>query len=293
MYSQPIDILNFFSILSKDVGVKSDIDFQKEWIRVNGEFSFEDKNFLKDFREIKKLYDISDEKQKFSKIFYEANSINQALTNLRKVLTQDEVTRISACISHFRDRAIKFISESNSFLGKIKELEKSLSKTKFLTTYTDAMKFFQQKSSSAPKIYFVWSTKENISISYFENIAIIAIHPHVNLYEYLDVKKLLTVVISSLFSSLNTTQEKNFNAIIAQNCSQQAIEVIKYSIGQMHYNYLTDKKIYDIYTDHFVDKKLNLHAITIFNLYESELASKKNIFGSFANKVNYLCGLIN
>lgn len=114
-----------------------------------------------------------------------------------------------------------------------------------------------------------------------------------NLYEYLDVKKVLTIVISSLFSSLNSTQEKNFHAIIGQNCSKEAIEVIKYSIGQMHFNYLTDKKIYDPYTDHFVDKKLNLHAITIHSLYESELAAKKNIFGSFANKVNYLCTLIN
>lgn len=292
LYSQPVDILNFFTVLSKDVGVKADIELQKEWIKINGAFSLEDKEFLKDFREVKKLYDTKTS-NKFSEVFFSANSFEEALTNLRRIMTQDEVTRVVNCIKHFRTRAISFIQESNAFNGKIKELEKKLLKTKFQVVYNDASKFFGQKVSSQAKIYFVWSTKENIQISYYDNIVLVGIHPHVNLYEYFDVNKVLDIVMTSLFSSLTKTQEKNFMAIINQNCSKNAHEVIKHVLGKMHYQYINDKKGFDPYTENFLDKKLNLHAITIHSLYESELAAKNNIFGSFANKVNYLCALIN
>lgn len=289
LYSQPVDIYNFFNFLSKDFGDSYDQSFQKNWIRKHGNFSSEDKEHLKNYREIRTKYDKQDLLTNFSLAFFKARDIDQAILSLKSVVSQDELVKLAKCFKHFKERVSFFSAQSKSYQEKIEELEKRYAKNKVLQTYNDALKFFDLKKSNELKMYLVWSMEETFSYEVKQNVIILKMNPLDNVVENLSENKFLSLALSSLFKALSPNDYNNLMTTLNRSCLPNIEEILITVMGKIHKDMLVQKKTFELYSDHFVDKKSNLLAITISNLYESQYKSGLNINGSFANKVAFLC----
>ncbi|EQC43768.1 hypothetical protein [Bacteriovorax sp. Seq25_V] len=293
-YSQSVDILNYFDYLSLSYGSNQDGLYQNEWIKKFGQFSDEEKEMLKQFRELRAKYNKKDQEfDSFTLSFYKASSIDEALKNLSKVVTKKEVDTVVKLLRHFKQKASSFISESASFKGKAPELEKRLKKNGVLKAYQDVFKFFGFKKNFQAKIFFVWAPKSfNMEIVNLQNIILIKVNPLEDISIKLDDIESSKLLVNSLFSTLTKAQLENFKKILGTSCPADAYNVLTYVLGPMHAKYVVQKKSFDPYVSNFSDPKTNLLAISFHQLFEGQLASKMEFSGSFPNKLEYLCSLI-
>jgi len=292
-YSQSVDILNFFDYLSLNFGSNQEGLYQSAWIKKFGKFTDEEKSLLKDYREMRSKYKVDNQDfDHFSLSFLKAKSIDEALKNLSKTLSKEELSKIVKLLKHFKGNASSFIAESSSFKGKAPEIENRLKKSGVLKAYQDVFKFFGFKNNLQARIFFVWAPKEfAMEIENLQNVLIIKVNPLEDIDKKLDDDRALQFLIESLFSTLTNSQLDNFKKVLNSSCPSDSFNTLTYVLGPMHLKHRLEKKSYDPYVKHFSDPKINLLTITFHHLFEEQLASRKQFSGSFSNKLEYLCSL--
>lgn len=294
-YSQAADVFNIIDLLSQRQATENSRLIYKYWSSKNP-LTLEDNNHLDSFKEIRSRFTKkSGEFDSFSLAFYRANSVDEAMKNLKKVVKKDELKTIVEVLRHFRPSASKLIGQSQGFKGKIVQLDKSFKKKKTYKAYENAFKFFGLKKNYKTKVYFLWwPENEEIKIDIIQNIVYIKVHPLKDLETTLSSRFVLDTMVKSLFSSLPKVHKDNFEKTVFQSCEKDDFyTVLSYSIGELQYQKMTQKKKYNPFVAHFPKKKDNIKALVFSELYSSETKLRRKFFGEFPNKIRFLCEQMN
>jgi hypothetical protein len=290
-YSQAADVFNIIDHLSQRNATDDSRVIYKYWTS-KFPLSSEDNDQLDNFKKIRSRFvSKNGEFDAFSIAFYRANSVDEAMKNLKKVIKKEELKTIVKVLRHFRVNASKLIGQSQGFKGKIVQLDKGFKKKKVYKAYDKAFKFFGLKKNYKTKVYFLWWPEDRkAKIDIIQNIVYVKIHPLNDLEKLLTSRFMLDTMVKSLFSSLPKVHKDNFEKTVFDSCEKENFyTVLSYSMGELPFQKLTKKKKYNPFVSHFDKKKDNVKAILFSELYESETKLRKKFFGEFPNKIRFLC----
>lgn len=294
-YSQPGDVLNIIVSLNKKIGSAKDGQYIK-YYRRNFKLTLEDESHIANFNKVLVKHQRGALGfDPFSLAFYKARSVDQAVRDLKKVVDVNDLKTIVKSLKHLREKISKLISESQGFKGKIATLEKKLKKQKVFKAYENGLKFFGFKKNFKAKIYLLWAPPNTqTEVKIVQNIIFIKTHPLNNLAEILNEKFLLNQLVLSLFKSLPKSHHDNFEKTVFPVCkSEKFYEILGLSMGSMHHQTLINKKKYDPFTSHFMNKSHNTLALLVHFLYENQLKLKGKFLGVFPHKLKFVCQQLN
>jgi ribosomal protein S21 len=290
-YSTAADVFHIINALSSQTGTKEQGVIKNYWIKNNG-LSSDDNKQLDIFKTVRDKYaPRSGEFDRFSLVFYKAQTVDEALRELKKFLKKDELMSIVKVMKHFKGPVSKLVSESSGFRGKAVTVEKKFKKDKVFNTYKKVMSFFGLKKNFTGKIYFLWWPKEERpSIEIVQNIIFVKIHPLSNLEDYLDEKKTLQLLGQTLFKSLPKVQRDNFEKVVFPSCAKRNFyENLSLAMSYLPHLAIKHKKKFSSFEEFVDDKKENLFIILSSQLYTEQQKARSKFYGEFPNKLKFIC----
>lgn len=293
-YSASGDVFELLTTLSEELKTNDDGVIKKYWISKFG-LSRDEKKHLENFQTIRMKY-----KQqftpfdKFSLSFYRSKTLDEAVKTLSKVLKEEDLKIVITSLRALKSNAQKIIGESSIFEGKIDQLEKIRKREGLKKTYSKLFKFFSYKSNYKTKVFFTWWPEGyEPKIDFIQNIIFIKISPLADLESFLTQKKLISLLVKSLFLAQSPNQIKNMEKILYKDCMQKDIETSLYNaMGHLYLGALTKKKAFDPHRETYRDKRDHILSVLFFDMFEREIKNRGKFYGNFVNEVANICKLL-
>ncbi len=294
-YSQAGDVFELIVGLGNEIGSSKDGTLKSYWIKSFG-MSKEEKSHIEDFNIIRNKY-----KKKFgpfdqfSLAFYRSNSVNDALTKLKKVLKKNELETIVKSLRVLRKNAVSIIGQSSTFKGKIAQMEKKYKRMGLFKAHSDVFRFFGYKKQFQTKVFFQWWPENKpFEVRYEQNIVFIKMNPLLDIEKLLPPHQISRMMAKALFSTMTDNQLSSFNKTINSRCKLDEVKKSLFvAMGPMNFEAKVQKKKFDPQSFKFTSKREKLLSLLFFDLYERQSKNREKFFGSFVNKVADLCALTN